>query len=111
MRNRLRQLVSIVAAVAIPILVAVGAGAAAVYLTGPSGSISCVSPPPPNAEPIQRWLVVAGVPALIAGLVGAFFALGAGRVLWQLVGLVLSVALAGVTFYVVYTLLPADCRT
>ena len=111
MRNRLQQLLRIVGAVVIPIVVAVGAGALAVYLTGPSGSISCVSPPPPNAEPIQRWLIVAGVPALVAGLTAMFFALAAERVLWRLVGLVLSVALAGVTFYVVYALLPANCRT
>ena len=110
-RDRLRQLIRVVGAIAITVLVAAAASAASLYLVGPNGSLSCAIPTPP-AEPdrIPRWLIAAGVPALIAGFVGAFFALGAGRVLWQLVGLVLAVALAAVTFYAVYVLLPANCR-
>ena len=110
-KYRLRQLVRVVGAIAITIGVAAAAGAVSLYLTGPNGSISCALPAPP-AEPdrIPRWLIAAGVPALITGLVGAFFALAAQRVLWQLVGLVLVVALAAATFYGVYALLPADCR-
>jgi hypothetical protein len=108
---RLRQLIRVVVAVAITLAVAAATSAVSLYLTGPNGSISCAIPTPP-AEPdrIPRWLLVAGVPALVTGLVGAFFALGAGRVLWQLVGLVLAVALAAVTFYGIYVLLPASCR-
>jgi hypothetical protein len=55
-------------------------------------------------------VIAAGVPALIAALVGAFFALGAGRVLTRLIGLGLVIALAAGTFYAVYTYLPAACR-
>jgi hypothetical protein len=110
-KDRLRQLVRVVGAIAITIGVAAAASAVSLYLVGPNGSISCALPAPP-AEPdrIPRWLIVAGVPALFTGLVGAFFALGAGRVLWQLVGLVLAVTLAAATFYAVYALLPANCR-
>jgi hypothetical protein len=106
----LLQLVRVIGAVAITVGAAAAASAVSLYLTGPNGSISCAIPTPP-AEPdrIARWVIVAGVPALVAGFVGAFFALGAGRVLWQLVGLVLAVALAAATFYGVYMLLPADC--
>ena len=53
---------------------------------------------------------MAGVPALVTGFVGAFFALGAGRVLWQLAWLALAVALAAAMFYGVYAILPANCR-
>jgi hypothetical protein len=107
----LRLLIRVVGAIAITVLVTAAASAVSLYLVGPNGSISCALPTPP-AEPdrIPRWLIVAGVPALIAGLVAGFFALGAGRVLWQLVGLVLAVALAAGTFYGVYLLLPANCR-
>jgi hypothetical protein len=107
----LRQLVRVIGAVAITIGLAAAAGAVSLYLVGPDGSISCALPTPP-AEPdrIPRWLVAAGAPALVAGLVGAFFALAAQRVLWQLVGLVLAAALAAVTFGGVYLLLPAECR-
>jgi hypothetical protein len=110
-KDRLRQLVRVVGAIAITIAVAAATSAVALYLTGPNGSISCALPAPP-AEPdrIPRWVLAAGVPALVTGFVGAFFALGAGRVLWQLVGLVLAVALAAATFYGVYALLPANCR-
>jgi hypothetical protein len=110
-KARLRLLFRVVGAIAITVLVAAGASAAALYLVGPNGSISCAIPTP-AADPdrIPRWLIAAGVPALITGFVGAFFALGGSRVLWQLVGLVLAVALAAATFYVVYILLPANCR-
>jgi hypothetical protein len=110
MKRRLQQILRIVFAVAIPILVAAAAGAITVYLTSANGPISCVGAVTSNPEGLQRWVIVAGVPALIAGMVGAFFALAGGRVLTRLIGLVLAVALAGVTFYWVYLLLPADCR-
>jgi hypothetical protein len=110
-RNRLRLLVRVVGAVAITVLVAAAAGAASLYLVGPNGSISCAIPTPPaDPDRIPRWLIAAGVPALITGLLGSFFALGAGRVLWQLVWLVLAVALAAGVFAGVYFLLPANCR-
>ena len=110
-RNRLLRLVRVIGAVVITVGVAAGASGVALYLTGPNGSISCAIPAPPD-EPdrIPRWVIAAGIPALIAGFVGAFFALGAGRVLWQLVALVLVVAFAAATFYGVYLLLPPDCR-
>ena len=110
-KARLRLLVRVLGAVAVTVLVAAGASAASLYLVGPNGLISCAIPTPP-AEPdrIPRWVIAAGVPALIAGFVGAFFALGGSRVLWQLIGLVLAVALAVATFSTVYFLLPANCR-
>ena len=74
MKNRLQQVLRIVAAVGIPILVAAVAGGVTVYLTGPNGQISCVGAVASNPEGLQRWVIVAGVPALVAGLVGAFFA-------------------------------------
>ena len=105
------RVVRIIGAVAVTVAVATASGAVALYLTGPNGSFSCAIPTPP-AEPdrIARWLIVAGVPAVVTGFVGAFFALGGGRVLWQLIGLCLAVALAAATFYGVYALLPANCR-
>jgi hypothetical protein len=110
-RARLLQVVRVIVAVAVTLGVAAASGAVALYLTGPNGPISCAIPVPP-AEPdrIPRWLIVAGVPALITAFVGGYFALGAGRVLWQLVALCLAVALAAATFYGVYILLPAACR-
>ena len=107
----MRQLIRVVGAIAVTVVVAAAASAVSLYLVGPNGSISCALPTPP-AEPdrIPRWLIAAGVPALIAGFVAAFFALGGGRVLWQLIGLVLAVGLAAGTFATVYLLLPANCR-
>jgi hypothetical protein len=111
MRDRLRQVVRLVGPVVITVIVAGAAGAAAIYLTGPNGSISCVpAAAPARLDPVPRWVVAAGIPAVAAALVGAFFALGAQRVLSRLIGLVLAAALAGGTFYAVYTLLPAACR-
>jgi hypothetical protein len=111
MRDRLRQLARLVGAVVITVVVAGAAGAAAIYLTGPNGLISCAPPASPaSPDPIPRWVVAAGIPALVAALVGAFFALAAERVLSRLIGLVLAAALAGGTFYAVYALLPAACR-
>jgi hypothetical protein len=111
MRDRLRRLARLVGSVVITVVIAGAAGAAAIYLTGPNGSISCVpAVAPASLDPIQRWVVAAGIPALAAALVGAFFALGAERVLARLIGLLLSVALAAGTFYAVYALLPAACR-
>jgi hypothetical protein len=97
--------------VAITVGVAAASTAAALYLTGPNGSFSCAIPTPPaDPDRIPRWLLVAGVPALTTGFVGAFFALGAGRVLYQLIALCLAVALAAATFYGVYAMLPVNCR-
>ena len=112
MRDRLRQVALRVGAVVITVVVAGAAGAAAIYLTGPSGLVSCVPPAAPaGPDPIPRWVIAAGIPALVAAFVGAFFALAAERVLTRLIGLVLAAALGGATFYAVYTLLPAACRT
>jgi hypothetical protein len=111
MRDRLRRIAQLVGAVAITVVIAAAAGAAAIYLTGPNGSISCVPPAAPaSPDPVPRWIIAAGIPALVAALVGAFFALGAQRVLTRLIGLLLSAALAAGTFYAVYALLPAACR-
>jgi len=111
MRDRLRQLVRVIGAVVITLVVAGGAGAAAIYLTGPSGLFSCVpAVAPANPDPIPRWIIAAGIPALVAAFVGAFFALAAEYVLSRLIGLVLAAALAAGTFYAVYALLPAGCR-
>jgi hypothetical protein len=108
----LRQLLRLVIAVAIPVAVAAAAGALTVFVAGPAGLISCVPPAPPaNPEPFPRWVLVAGLPALIAGLVGLFFALAAERMLVRLVGVLLSLALAAATFYAVYSYLPANCLT
>jgi hypothetical protein len=111
MKYRLRQLVRLLGAVLITLAIAVAAGAAAVFLTGPSGLISCVpAAAPSNPDPIPRWVIAAGIPALVAALIGAFFALAPERVLARLIGLVLAALLAGGTFYAVYALLPAACR-
>jgi hypothetical protein len=91
--------------------VAAAAGAVAVYITGPNGSISCAPHPSANGpEPIPRWLIAAGAPALIGILVGAYFALGATSARWRLLGLLFAAAVAAATFYGVYTFLPAACR-
>jgi hypothetical protein len=112
MKSGLRQLLRLLGAALITVAVAAAAGAVAVYLTGSSGAISCVPPvDQASSEPIPRWVIAAGIPALAAALVGAFFALGGERVLTRLIGLILSVALAAGTFYAVYSLLPAACRT
>ena len=111
MRDRLRQFARLVGAVVITVAVTGAAGAAAIYLTGPSGLISCApAAAPASPDPIPRWVIAAGIPALVAALIGAFFALAAQRVLGRLIGLVLAAVLAGGTFYAVYALLPAACR-
>jgi hypothetical protein len=111
MRNRLRQAARLLGVVLVTIAIAVAAGVAAVYVTGPDGLISCIpSADPATKDPLPRWAIAAGVPALIAALVGAFFALAAQRVLTRLIGLALAIALAAGTFYAVYTYLPAACR-
>ena len=111
MKSRLRQLVRLLGAVLITAAFAGAAGAAAVYLTGSGGLISCVpAAAPASPDPIPRWVIAAGIPALVAALVGAFFALAPERALARLIGLVLAVALAAGTFYAVYSLLPATCR-
>jgi predicted lysophospholipase L1 biosynthesis ABC-type transport system permease subunit len=111
MRYRLRQLARLVGAAVITVAVAGAAVAVAIYLTGSSGLISCVpAPAPARPDAIPRWVIAAGIPALVAALIGAFFALAAERVLARLIGLVLTVVLAAATFYAVYTLLPAGCR-
>ena len=111
MRYRLRKLARIVGAAAIAVAVAAAAAAVAIYLTGSSGLISCVpAATPARPDPIPRWVIAAGIPAIVAALTGAFFALAAERVLARLIGLVLTAVLAAGTFYAVYTLLPAACR-
>ncbi|HET9519939.1 MAG TPA: hypothetical protein VFO73_02715 [Candidatus Limnocylindrales bacterium] len=111
MRYRLRQLIPLVRAALVTVIVAVAAGVAAVYLTGPNGSISCVSPvAPATTEPIPRWVLAAGLPAVATVLVGAYFALAAERVLARLIGLGLVIAVGAATFYAVFIYLPAACR-
>ena len=111
MRNRLRQAARLLGVVLITVAFAGAAGAAAVYVTGSGGLVSCVPVvAPASPDPIPRWVLAAGVPALVAALVGAFFALAAKQVLTRLIGLALSIALAAGTFYAVYTYLPAACR-
>jgi len=111
MKYRLRKVARVVLAAAIAVVVAGAAAAVAIYVTGSSGLVSCVpAGTPASPEPIPRWAIAAGVPALVAALIGAFFALAPERVFFRLVGLILTVALAAGTFYAVYTLLPAACR-
>lgn len=111
MRVRLRQLARLLGAVLVTVAIAAAAGVVAVYVTGPNGYVSCIpSTDPTSRDPLPRWVIAAGIPALIAALVGAFFALGAERVLGRLIGLVLAIALAAGTFYAVYVFLPAACR-
>ena len=110
MKYRLRKVARVVLAAAITVVVAGAAAAVAIYLTGPSGLISCVPAAAPAKDPIPRWVIAAGVPALVAAFMGAFFALAPERVFFRLVGVILTIALAVGTFYAVYTLLPAACR-
>ena len=111
MRIRLRQLARLLGIGLITVAIAVASSAAAIYVTGPNGLVSCIpSADPVSPDPLPRWVIVAGIPALVTALVGAFFALGAKRVLAWLVGLALVIALAAGTFYAVYTYLPAACR-
>ena len=110
MKTRLRKLARIVGAALITVVIAAAAAAVAIYATGPGGLVSCVPAVAPAKDPIPRWAIAAGIPALVAALVGLFFALAPERVFFRLVGLILTVALAGATFYAVYTYLPAACR-
>ena len=111
MRDRLRRVVRLVVPVLVTLVVAGAAGAAAIYLTGPSGLVSCVPvAAAAGPEAVPRWVIAAGIPALVAALVGAFFALGAQRVLTRMIGVLLAIALGGATFYAVYVMLPAACR-
>lgn len=110
-KRRLRRLAGMVARVLVTLAVAAAAGAVVIFLTGPGGPVSCAAPPAPaSPEPIPRWLVAAGAPALIAALISAYFALGAERVRWRLVRLPFVLAVAAGTFYGVYVLLPVNCR-
>jgi membrane associated rhomboid family serine protease len=110
-KRRLRRLAWVVARVLVTLAVGAVAGAVVVFLTTPGGSISCVAPPSAaRPEPIPRWVITAGAPAVIAALVGAYFALGAESVGWRLIGLVFALAVAAGTFYGVYVLLPVNCR-
>ena len=86
------------------------AGAIALYIAGPSGILSCVSPTGQNAERIPRWILFSAAPAVAATLVALFFALGLERLWMRLIGIVVAFGLGAATFYVVYLLLPADCR-
>jgi hypothetical protein len=111
MRNRLRQAARLLGVVVVTIAFAGAAGMAAVYATGSGGLVSCVpAVAPASLDPFPRWAIAAGIPALVAALVGAFFALGAKHVLTRLIGLALATALAAGTFYAVYMYLPAACR-
>lgn len=110
MARRLRQILGVVGAVVITVAVAAGSAAAAVYAAGPNGLISCVPPTPPApADVIPRWLLMAGAPAAVTILVGAFFALAAERVLFRMIGLLVVIALGLATSYAVYLNLPAEC--
>ena len=110
-KRRLRRLGGFVGRAVVTVVVAVAAGALVLYLTGPNGFISCVSPASDaRSEPVPRWVLAAGGPALVAGLVGAYFGLGAPSVRGRLLRLVFAAAVAAGTFYVVYILLPIDCR-
>jgi hypothetical protein len=111
MRYRLRQLARVVAAAVITVVVAGAAVGVAAYVTSPGGLISCVpAAAPARPDPIPRWVIAAGIPAVVAALTGAFFALAAERMLVRLIALALTALLAAATFYAVYTLLPAACR-
>ena len=110
MKYRLRRLARVVGAVLITVVVAAAAGAAAVYATGPGGLVSCVPAVAPATDPIPRWIIAAGIPALLAAMVGAFFALSPERVLLRIASVILALLLAAGTFYAVYTYLPAACR-
>ena len=111
MKRRLRQLAGLVVRVLVIVGVAAIAGAVAIVLTGSGGLISCAPPSDlARPEPVPRWVIAAGAPALVPALVGAFFALGAETVRWRLIGLAFAFAVAAGTFYGVYTLLPASCR-
>jgi hypothetical protein len=110
MKNRLRQVVSLVLAVLVSVGVAAAAGAIALYAAGPSGIVSCVSPTGEDAEPIQRWIFFAGAPALLATFVALFFGLALQRVLFRMIGVLLALGLGVATFSLVYALLPPECR-
>jgi hypothetical protein len=111
MRDRLRRVVRLVGPVLVTLIAAGAAGAAAIYVTGPSGLVSCVPvAAPAGPEAVPRWVIAAGIPALVAALVGAFFALGAQRVLSRMIGVLLAIALGGATFAAVYVMIPAACR-
>ena len=111
MRDRLRSLVLLISAVVITVVVAAGGAAAAIYLTGSNGPWTCIPPvPPASPDPIPRWILIAGLPAAGAVLVGAFFALAAERLLNRLLGLALVLALGAATFYEVYLWLPSACK-
>lgn len=109
MKYRLRRLARLLGALLIPVVVAAAAGAVAIFVTGP-GLVSCVPPALPATDPIPRWVIAAGAPALLAAFVAAFIALSPERVFLRFVGLLLTAALAAGTFYAVYALLPAACR-
>jgi len=111
MKYRLRRLARLLGALLIPLVVAAAAGAVAIFVTGPSGLVSCVPAAlPATPDPIPRWVIAAGIPALLAAFVAAFIALSPERVFLRFVGLLLTAALAAGTFYAVYALLPAACR-
>ena len=110
MKYRLRKLARVVGAALITVVVAAAAVAVAIYVTGPGGLISCAPAALPAKDPIPRWIMAAGIPALVTAFVGLFFALAPERLFFRLVGLILTAALAAGTFYAVFTLLPAACR-
>ncbi|TMD27421.1 MAG: hypothetical protein E6I94_09550 [Chloroflexi bacterium] len=111
MKRRIRQLAGVLARLVVTLAAAGAAGAVTVYLVGP-GPINCA---PHNSvtgvpEPIPRWIIAAGAPALIAFVVGAYYGLGAEGGRWRFLGLVFAAAVAAATFYGVFLYLPANCR-
>ena len=86
MKYRLRKVARVVLAAAITVVVAGAAAAVAIYATGPGGLVSCVPAALPAKDPIPRWVIAAGIPAIVAALMGAFFALAPERVFFRLVG-------------------------
>ena len=109
--RRLRHLVGAVARMLVILATAAGAGVVAILIAYSGGSISCVPPlPPAHPDPIPRWAIAAGAPALVAALVGAYFGLGAETAWRRWIGLAFAVAVGAGTFYGVYSFLPAACR-
>src|SRR2546428_7831328 len=111
MKRRIRQLAGVLARLVVTLAAAGAAGAVTVYLVGP-GPINCA---PHNSvtgvpEPIPRWIIAAGAPALIAFVVGAYYGLGADGGRWRVLVRVVVPAGAAGTSYGVCLYLTANCR-
>lgn len=110
-RLRLRRLAIMAGRGLISVAVAAAAAAAAIWLTSPGRPADCASfPSGEEALPIPTWILVSGAPAVVAFLIGAYFALGIERTSRRLLGLLFSIALGGAVFYAAYQYLPATCR-